>query len=120
MEQIVAEQITMGELGYDGEDGSWVSGEGVIEDVILQGAEHNQKRHDLRTSLGNSPGDGEADGEWSAPHQEEFFPSEETDDDIAEAPDTAPAMAPYEHQGPLTAYANSATFAEDIWLREYW
>ena len=104
LEEIVASQITVEELGYQAEDGSGVAGDGVIEDVILQGSRLNkerleQRRQNEQRSLfeeGEEPenGEGEYEQEW--------------------------AYMPYDPYMSMGAYVGSAMFVEALWLSAYW
>ena len=104
VEEIVASQITMEELGYQAEDGSRASGETVIEDVILQGSRLNkerleQRRQNEQRSLfeeGEEPenGEGEVGQEW--------------------------AYVPYDPYMSMGAYVGSAMFVEALWLSAFW
>lgn len=48
MEEIVQEQITIDELGYEDEEGNLINGKDVIEDVIEQGSAIAQERNRQR------------------------------------------------------------------------
>jgi hypothetical protein len=105
LEEIVHSQIALGELAYRDDDGTEVSGEDVLADVILQGAAINQQRlTEERRRAAARPADDEEPQE-------------------AEEPDAGgfdAAAVPYDPLGPAAAYAGSATFVEPLWLDPYW
>ncbi|HKJ00664.1 MAG TPA: hypothetical protein VKB51_19505 [bacterium] len=105
LEAIVREQIAMEELGYQDEDGTLITGEDVLQDVILQGAAINQQR--LAEERNRQP----------SLLNEEEGPAEGEEENLS-AFDVA--LVPYEPFGPAAAYAGSATFVEPLWLDPYW
>jgi len=100
LEEIVRSQVAVEELGYSDDDGLWISGEAVIEDVIIQGALENQRRYEV------------------AARQAALFPDEAVTEASAEADEGE--LPPYDPAAPLSAYANSPTFVEPLWLTPYW
>ena len=122
MEEIVASQISVEELGYTAEDGSQVSGESVIEDVILQGAAINQQRMEQeagrqQTMLVEEPFE----------EEEEATPSNgsgQGKDKSTGTGDTTSTggweFVPYDPWAPLAGYAGSAVYVEPFWLSSYW
>ena len=104
--EIVSSQITIEELGYQTEQGEGVSGEAVIEDVILQGANVNRERWEReRAAQQTLPMDQDDEGEGS--------PGE---------PDDREEMVymPYDPWQPMAMYAGSALFVEAMWLSAFW
>ena len=110
LQEVVQSQIGVDDLGYEDEDGTPISGEDVLEDVILQGAAINQqslaeerrRQPSLLEELDEGSDDGaaeEAPGDGAAFHA---------------------TLVPYDPLGPASAYASSATFVEPIWLDPYW
>lgn len=105
LEEIVASQLSLDDLGYVAEDGARISGETVIEDVILQGSKINRAR---------------ADRERQRQQQtlfEEEEPARRGDDGEGELDWV---YAPYDPWGPMAAYAGSALFVEALWLSAFW
>ena len=114
MEEIVSSQITMGGLGYDTEEGERISGEDVLEDVILQGARWNRKfwarereRGGQQSLLAGLP---DAEPEPPAPGGD--------GGDGGKTP--APAGQPYDPLRTMAFYESSATYAEPIWFADFW
>ena len=107
MEEIVRSQIRIGELAYQDEDGSHISGERVMEDVILQGAQVNQERIQREKERQASLFEEEQENERRR--------DEEDDDEYDEV-----VYVPYDPWGPAGAYMGSAMFIEAMWLSSYW
>lgn len=105
LEDIVASQVTVAELGYAAEDGARISGETVIEDVILQGSRINKERMERERTRQQSLLDDERDAQRADGEDGE-------DDDWV--------MMPYDPWLPMTAYMGSALFVEPLWLSPYW
>jgi hypothetical protein len=105
LEEIVASQISVAELGYVAEDGARVSGEAVIEDVILQGSRINRERMERERARQQSLLD-----EEEAAAQ----PPDEEEEELEWM------MVPYDPWGPMAAYAGSALFVEALWLSTFW
>jgi len=108
MEEIVRTQISVDELGYEDEDGSWIPGDAVLEDVILQGAKINKARIDRERQRQASFFD-----EEDAGRDEDEGSGEEMESDLV-------VMAPYNPWAPAAAYMGSALFVEALWLSAFW
>ena len=106
MEDIVATQIAVQDLGYVAEDGARVPGETVIEDVILQGAAINADSMER-----------ERNRQQTIP--EEFDPEEDAPQGPVGGNGTGESLI-YDPWGPLQAYQGSPTFAEPIWHAPFW
>ena len=106
LEGIVGSQIGVEELGYQDEDGTPVSGETVLEDVILQGAEVNRERMERER---------ESESQASLFDEEENRRGRDDDDWEEEW-----VYVPYDPWMPATAYMGSALFVEALWLSSYW
>lgn len=107
LEEVVASQIAMDELGYEAEDGARISGEGVIEDIIIQGAKINRERYESSRE--------------EAMRQEALFEEEEREEDDSEYDEeTEWVMMPYDPWAPMAGYAASALFVEALWLSALW
>lgn len=111
LEEIVRSQIALEELGYTDEDSTQVSGEDVLEDVILQGAAINQRR--LAEARDRQPGLFEDEPDEADEAPEEGEPLEDTSGFHL-------ALVPYDPIGPAAAYASSSRFVESLWLEPYW
>ncbi|MGK5091203.1 hypothetical protein WDW89_04200 [Deltaproteobacteria bacterium TL4] len=107
MEDIVQSQLSEEELGYE-EEGEYISGHEVLQDIIEQGARLNQERFEQR--------------------QSEEREEKRTDDDDFEEEEVVttvhygggygyPAYNPWATFG---AYAASALFIEAMWHDPYW
>ncbi|MEE8395487.1 MAG: hypothetical protein V3S29_05480 [bacterium] len=105
LEDIVASQLAVGDLAYVGEDGGRVSGEAVMEDVILQGSRINKERM-------------ERDRQQQTLFEEDQRARDDDDDD--DDGEVEWAYAPYDPWVPMAAYAGSAMFVEALWLSAYW
>lgn len=104
LEEVAASQITCAELGYVAEDGARVSGESVIEDVILQGSAVNKERMERERG-----------------RQQSLLEEEQADQDRDDQDDGVEwVMMPYDPWYPMGAYAGSALFVEALWLSAYW
>lgn len=108
LEGIVASQISVQELGYVAEDGARVSGEAVIEDVILQGSRLNQERMERERARQQTLLDEEEERERAAAAGN------------GEGEEMEWVMVPYDPWGPMGAYAGSALFVEALWLSAFW
>ena len=106
LEGIIGSQISAEELGYQDEDGTHISGETVLEDVILQGAEVNRKRMER-----------EREREDQASLFDEEEDRRERDDDDWEE---EWVHVPYDPWMQAGAYMGSALFVEALWLSSYW
>lgn len=105
LEEIVSSQLSVDALGYVAEDGARVSGESVIEDVILQGSSLNKERMESERSRQQSLLDDEQErGQEEDGRQEE-------DEWV---------YMPYDPWMPMGAYAGSALFVEALWLSALW
>lgn len=105
LEEIVVSQISVDELGYVAEDGARVSGEAVIEDVILQGSTLNRERMERERSRQQSLLDDDQDDRPGGNGEEDY------DEWV---------MVPYDPWMPMAAYAGSALFVEALWLSALW
>lgn len=105
LEDIVQAQVTMEELGYETEDGLWISGEAVIEDIIEQGSETNRLRleRDDERQVGLFEDNG----------------AEEDDDGWDEV---APGVWAERYDAPaaVDAYLTGPRYVETFWLDDYW
>jgi hypothetical protein len=97
LEEIVDTQITADELAYETEDGEQISGDAVLEDVILQGAGHNRAHWEHERGI-----------------QQNLLPEPESGGE-----DEAPAPA-YDPFGQMAFYEQSAQYVEPIWLHDLW
>lgn len=120
LEAVVRDQISLSDLAYEAEDGEQVSGESVIEDIILQGAKHNKRAMDDQVSRQQ---------ELFEPYEDEEDEDEgEEGENAAAGPngsgdggnDQPPAFEPYDPEAGMSAYISSATFVEPLWLEPYW
>ena len=102
IEEIVASQISAEELGYESEEGERVSGEAVLEDVILQGAKQvardMEKERSMQSSLFEEAPEGGENGETGG---------------------NSPFVS-YNPWPMLASYAYSAAFVDPLWLEPYW
>lgn len=105
LEGIIGSQIMAGELGYQDEDGTSISGETVLEDVILRGAEVNRERMER-----------ERERESQASLFDEEEDRRRDDDELEEEW----MYVPYDPWMPAAAYMGSALFVETLWLSRYW
>ena len=105
MEEIAASQLTVDDLAYVAEDGTRVSGEAVIEDIIPQGSALNQQRMERERARQQSL----LDDEDSAPP-----PPNGGDGEVEWV------MMPYDPYGSMAGYAASSLFVEALWLSAYW
>ena len=115
LEQLVAAQVSVDELGYTAEDGARVAGAEVLEDVLLQGARLNRERYEQRSR------------EARRSLQTALFDPAGADDFAAQpngaAADDGPGSAApelYDPQRALAAYAANARFVEGLWLAPFW
>lgn len=99
MEEIVQSQISLADLGYETEEGEWVSGEEVMEDIILSGAKTNQERIEAYRE------------------QEQASMLEEGDKD---GEDEEEYMVGYDPYAPMGGYMGSPLFVEALWLSALW
>ena len=106
LEEIVASQISVEELGYVAEDGVGVSGDAVIEDVIFQAATINRARMEQEENRQQSL-------------LAEDFP-EGTGNGDGPAEVTLWHAAPYDPWQALAGYVESPFFVEQLWLDPYW
>ncbi len=106
LEEVASSQISVGELGYVAEDGARVSGEDVIEDVILQGSSVNKERMERERAR-----------QQSLLNEEQEQARRDDDDDGYE---DQWMMVPYDPWLPMAAYAGSALFVEALWLSAFW
>ena len=106
MEEIVENQITEEELSYDDAQGH-VSGHDVLEDMIQQGAQINQERHQEQVAR---------------EEEEARFRDEEPEETITiiEEEPVGYGYGYYNPMATLGAYAASALFIEAIWHDPYW
>ena len=106
LEEVTKSQIRVADLGYQDEDGTAVSGEAVVEDVILQGARINRERIERARQASlfdeerQQPENGGEDSE--GPEEEEWV------------------IVPYDPWGPAAAYMGSALFIEALWMSSFW
>lgn len=107
MEEIVRSQIDISELGYTEEDGEEVSGEAVLEDIILQGARVNRER---------------LEAVKESEQQENLFQDQQGDRRREDSEDGGLdwGFVPYDPFFPMAAYMGSALFIESVWLSGYW
>ncbi len=110
LEDIVKEQLTEDDLGYEDEEGA-VSGHDVLEDVILQGAELNQQRYE--------------EYKKQAEAQRQLMLRQEQNRDAnyqnrEDERDDYPLYAYYDPYPSFGAYLASALFIESIWGHPYW
>lgn len=106
LQEIVASQITIEELGYVAEDGARVAGEVVIEDVILQGSAVNKERMERERAR-----------QQSLLEEEE---RQERSDNGEDGGDVEWVMMPYDPWGSMAGYAGSAMFVEALWISALW
>lgn len=106
LEEIVASQTTIGELGYLAEDGGRVSGENVIEDVILQGSKLNKERMER----------------FREREQQSFLDEEQNggEEDNGHRSEGELVYVPYDPWMPMGGYMGSALFVEALWLSSFW
>lgn len=109
LEEIVRSQIAVWELGYQDEDGTEISGEVVLEDVILQGAHINKERLDKERQRQSS---------LFQEEQEEARRREEEDDDDYD--NGGYGYMPYDPWMPMGGYMGSPLFVEALWLSAFW
>jgi len=102
LEEIVDTQITLDELAYETESGERISGEAVLEDVILQGARRNREQWEQERNV-----------------QQTFLPERKEDVEAAGANDGS-TPSPYDPFQALAFYEQSAQFVEPIWLHDFW
>jgi len=117
LQEIVQSQIAQDELAYTDEDGTAVSGQDVLEDVILQGAELNRQRlAEQRRRLAEHPPERE-DDDAPAPANGAGAAGDAASGDGGGLP---ARLEPYDPVPPAAAYAGGATFVEPIWLAPHW
>lgn len=108
LEEIVHSQISVEELAYEDEDGQRVSGESVLEDVILQGAKESRRRLERERARQQTLFDGD-DGNGGPPRD-----APQEDGQFLTGP------AAYDPWPAGAGYMGSALFAEAIWLSPWW
>jgi len=112
LEDIVKSQITIEELGYVTEDGEEISGEKVIEDVILQGAKVNRERYEREKA--NM-------GQQELLAQQELQAQQTQAAESGQGGTTVVFYEPYYDPYPTMAlYAGTALFVEAVWLSTLW
>ena len=105
LEEIVKEQLTKEDLEYEDEEGA-VSGREVLEDVILQGAELNQQRHEAFKK--------------KIEEERQLMQSQNRDTQNREYDEHYPQYAYYDPYPSFGSYIASALFIESIWGHPYW
>lgn len=120
LEGVVQDQISLGDLAYEAEDGEQVSGESVLEDVILQGARHNKRAMDEHRSRQQELFEPYDDEEDEEEEESAAGPNGSGDGGEGVDKDEPPAFEPYDAEAGMSAYMSSATFVEPLWLEPYW
>jgi hypothetical protein len=117
LEAVVASQLSLDHLAYESEEGERVTGEAVLEDVIVQAAHRNREHLEReRARLGLQP---------ALPHLsyteprsgEEGGSAGNGGSGAAEEPSAGPIYDPFHS---LAFYEASAQYVEPIWLQELW
>lgn len=106
LEEIVATQISAGELAYETEQGEQVSSDAVLEDVILQGARQNRARWERERQMQSNLLAG--------------LPEPEEEGAPAGSNGGGERPAPYDPFKAMAFYEQSAQYVEPIWLHEFW
>jgi hypothetical protein len=108
LEEVVGSQLALEDLAYETEEGERITGEAVLEDVILQGARKNREhlereraRHGWQPSLpqladGPAPGGGNGGASVGTLETE------------------------YDPFHALAFYEASAQYVEPVWLKDFW
>lgn len=107
MEAVVQDQVSIDELGYEDEDGEWVSGDNVMQDVIELGSQLNQEHYEQNEQ------EDVAAQRANDPQGEEVITTTTYYDDGGYGGGYSPLAT-------FGAYAASAMFVDSMWHGHYW
>jgi hypothetical protein len=108
LEEIIASQITIAELGYRTENDEEIFGDSVLEDVILQGARRNREHLERERAL--QPG--------FLPEPDREVPAAGANGGSADKREEADES--YDPFRALAFYESSALYVEPLWLADFW